>query len=1235
MPIKTDLNVSPYFDDFDSNNQYYRVLFRPSVAVQARELTQVQSILQNQIEQFANWAFKSGDIIPNSGCSITDDPQLPFVRLADVQSNTSQYSISSFANVMVYNTTSNLHASVLYSSFGLTGDYPNTKVIYLSYNGTGLAGQQFFGPNEELIFYKGPTSNVVAVVNTFSNAVGQNTTGFAHGIHVSDGIVYLNGTFVQVLAPTYGIVTPFDTYAGNTVVGFTATESIVTDNLDPSLLDNALGYPNENAPGAYRLKIQPTIISLDPETAANTKNFVPIAQYNYGKLFNKQSTTDAHAVVADVLAKRTYEESGNYVVKPFTVDTVTATGDSYIDNDLDANTVHARIHPGTGYAQGYRVNRDNTTYINMRRGTDTQTNYDQQITFGYGNYFVLNEVAGSFAFDQAQSIKLYDTTQNAVTDREFSGLSPAGTQIGTAMMRCFTYNNGTVGTSTAQYFLHVFNIQMNSGKNPNQIKSVVYGDPVIGVGDVVGNGIQESSRKDMLFSFGVSGLKNLKDTLGNYNSEYIYRTKSSSTMNTSGAVSVTLASSHAGGTDILPYGLTSGGDSLPDVDAINFTLIAKQSVDSASLGTATVSNVTTTVTGTGFTSYFAVGDQIKVGSYFRTITAIASATSLTVDAVWPGVVTGSYYKTYRAGKVIPITKVIGGPACYISVTSPTTFVINNSVPPSSTMNVDIIYDVKRSSTSTPLKPAKKEIKKTRYVKIDTANNDAGQNGPWCLGFSDIHQIKNIYGASDGFYGTNRPNITSLFTYDTGQKDTHYGLGYLYPTSGFNPSIANNLLVELDYFVANTTEGVGFFTVESYPIDDANTANTTAITTANIPLYIDESGKKIPLRDYIDFRTPSAITAADATTVGAATVNPAATLALQVPGTGLNVPAYGKNLQSDYTFYLPRKDLVIMAPDPKSTAGVIKVKEGLPSTSPQTPLYPENAMTLAVINIPAYPSLSTDQLDVLLPINKISKNLIRDTAQSITSSTVSNRRYTMKDIGVIDSRITNLEYYQSLSLLEKKASDMTVTDANGLNRFKNGIFVDTFNDFTKSEVSNPEYSLAINGVQARGRPRIVREVFTMDFDSSASSNVQKTGRLITLPYTEVSHLAQPYATKYRSSAHVSLAWNGTVKLIPEYDNHNDIDNTGSINITVDLTTPWKDFAKGPFGSIWGDWTTQSSTVSKTVRTGETKVIDVVNLGALGGGGGWSNGLAQQVALQRIHAMYGQNVVVGQFNLRYGF
>ena len=81
MPINTNLNTAPYFDDYDLENQYYRVLFKPGYAVQARELTQLQTMLQNQVEQFGDNIFKEGSIV--KGCNFTRINSLQFVKLVD------------------------------------------------------------------------------------------------------------------------------------------------------------------------------------------------------------------------------------------------------------------------------------------------------------------------------------------------------------------------------------------------------------------------------------------------------------------------------------------------------------------------------------------------------------------------------------------------------------------------------------------------------------------------------------------------------------------------------------------------------------------------------------------------------------------------------------------------------------------------------------------------------------------------------------------------------------------------------------------------------------------------------------------------------------------------------------------------------------------------------------------------------------------------------------------------
>jgi len=109
--LQTNLNVAPFYDDYDENKQYYRILFRPSTAVQARELTQLQTILQKQISRFGDSIYKDGSIV--EGCNFTQYPNIPQVRFKDSNTSTLDFSTLILGNSDTANNVTHLSNSHL------------------------------------------------------------------------------------------------------------------------------------------------------------------------------------------------------------------------------------------------------------------------------------------------------------------------------------------------------------------------------------------------------------------------------------------------------------------------------------------------------------------------------------------------------------------------------------------------------------------------------------------------------------------------------------------------------------------------------------------------------------------------------------------------------------------------------------------------------------------------------------------------------------------------------------------------------------------------------------------------------------------------------------------------------------------------------------------------------------------------------------------------------------------
>ena len=69
----------PYYDDYDVNKKFLQVLFRPGMPVQARELTQMQTMLQDQISRMGGHFFDNGSKIIGGETSVKE--RIEYIKL--------------------------------------------------------------------------------------------------------------------------------------------------------------------------------------------------------------------------------------------------------------------------------------------------------------------------------------------------------------------------------------------------------------------------------------------------------------------------------------------------------------------------------------------------------------------------------------------------------------------------------------------------------------------------------------------------------------------------------------------------------------------------------------------------------------------------------------------------------------------------------------------------------------------------------------------------------------------------------------------------------------------------------------------------------------------------------------------------------------------------------------------------------------------------------------------------
>jgi len=1217
----TVLNASPYFDDYNEDKKFHRILFRPSVAVQARELNQLQAILQNQIERFGNHIFKDGTIIKGCGVSFLAPDSAETIEFVSINDqftvNTSLSSTNTqFVNAIAVGANSGVVAQVIAAREGFRASNRPAK-FFVKYTQPGFNNERTFFENELINIYQpgksyidkvvltvntGVTVNTTNfpvgskiinqltlargfVVNAYANSLGSfvelrnvrksfdvgdsvvlstdvnvtaqvldvdyiafansfidsvqvlpsntvlygNSLGFAYGVAVSPGVIFHKGHFIKVSEHTTIVNEDGGDPAGK-ILYFNTQEQVIKETDDSSLFDNASGTTNINAPGAHRLKLISTLVSKDKVGAnsiSNTDIAFPIVEFgSSGPIF--QRTNTEYNLLGEELAKRTYEESGHYIVKPFSLTTK--------PHSSDTTKLSYDVSQGLAYVKGRRVEFVSRQEVAGRRGVDTVSRNQALTSMSFGNYVLVNDLKGYFPIDQSNEVIFYNSEQNAVSGATYKepGSTANGTIVGYANIRAIRYvdTSSLKGDPAAAYRLYIFNYRPAGTYTFQDARSVVYHSGAANstnaeaYADLVLNSnnvptIFEQSLTPLIFSLNAKAIKDLKNANGVYDTDYYYTGANTTSILLDTGV-ITFGTGAQQG--ILGF---SDGSTINEA-LVDIVVNANCSTTDLTGTVECFGNTTVVGTATSFTQDFVIGEHIQAVGTANTarVTGITNATHMIVATNMVAASANTYRRVHTKGSVIALNP-SGDTGGTKRVLDPSEDQETATVNLSTTYTGNTDVTVRFYAYNNDGRPLKKEIVRNAVVIISTANNVAGSaTGPWNLGVPDALRLTGV------FIGTNSSNFilssnrVNDFILDNGQRDTHYD----HATISLSPestmkSLANNwLLVQFDCFTVNTTVGEGFFCVESYPVNDVLEANSQLyIKTYEIPSYTVTVGNtevKYELRDVVDFRPYKSNTANVTGTFTNATVNPTVTNSFQIKTTEYN-PFPGESMVTNFTYFLGRKDKLVLTAE-----GLFKVEEGVPDVLPRALPNNSEVLTIADITVPPYPSLTDTE-----------RFSATKTFYNVKYDILSHKRFTMKDISILEKRIERLEYYTTLNMLENIALQTMVADSNGDQRFQNGFFVDPFNNHAFGRTDDPDYKIAIDEKNGILRPAFDPEVLEMEFDTAtgSSSNVQITGAMVTLPYADEVFIDQSFASDIVNVSGTPIKWVGTIDIRPTVTN----------------------------------------------------------------------------------------------------
>lgn len=1149
----------PYFDDYDENKKFLNILARSSLPLQARELNQIQTILQNQIERMGNHVFREGEKVLDGAMSF--DTSIKYVKLTNDIRNPSALigqtltgSISGAKGYVVHYVDSE-------------GDDPATLFVrFVSSNPESGTGEWLVGERFEEITTVGISEN--------HDAIGTGSIA-----QIQRGIYYVHGYFVLVDEQTIVL----DKYENTPSyrIGLMINESIVTEEDDSSLLDNANGSYNYSAPGAHRFKIDLVLTKVDLASKTDNDQFLELGQIQIGRIVS-QNVKTGYSDLEKTLARRTYDESGDYTVRAFK-----GILRPHRSND------RKEWKENTRYSVGDVVKYLGNSYVCVQAGISAESNpptvnhgiyedgtvvweYSQKPTFNNGVYPAEGVVTKIELIDGGNGYITPPTVlieSNSGKGAEATAVLSEGKIVNVIIDK---QGSGYLAGDATVRFVGGFATQTLNGNQ--QICYNANDTPVQAVGKV----ILDSGDSEKL-SF---GLESGKAYVRGFEIEKVGTTwldidRARTTDSRTSALLTPSVGSYFLVENVhgVPP-LTTTGETISLYDSMvgdNGNVIGKCKIrgmewDSGTIHSGTEGKYRLYVYDINLNRGYSLTDNVKsVGNdSFKcnispVLTQLTGSVSLSTDGVMEGFGTsfrtdlrdGDYIKAqgvyYRVNQVkgqneLAVNKdtkcsQVAFYKCTTVLYNPQNLGMIIPLPNSyvkTLLNSEIDYTIMQSINNGVSQPTTNGVEitfstsATNYVFANPEESD------------NLILFDNTTGEIVPFtvsVGGSASSSITLFVNDTALQGHTFSLLATIRKSGVGIArkTKESKFKTLDVVdeVAVTSNEIKLGVVDAYRvlsvIQYGNGLGTSTV--------VDTSQQGIDITDRYELVTgqTDCYYGESSLRLKSGYNPPSAPIQISfyyfdrgTVGDYYCVDSYSNVLYEEIPSYngIPLRDVLDFRPDITSTSNVSMLKSGteielgydyyLPRTDGIVLDYLGNFVnTKGIPNLnpvaPEVPSLSMKLYDLELAPYTIDESYVNVIMTD-------NKRYTMRDIGHLENRVERLENYTTLSLLEAQTETLEITDEDGLSRFKQGFVVDNFKTGTLQSTTDSGLHCSFDNENGICRPPFTQNSFGLtEYVGSnnvnnyrASNNYRSYGKVYTLPLDPVSpHVAiveQPLASR---------------------------------------------------------------------------------------------------------------------------